>query len=117
MLARIVVWWSAMTMLTGAASGLWSMLAVRFLFGMGEAGLLPTLARAFRAWLPPWEAGWAFGLPVMTGAVPGASTQAFAAGLIAAVGWRSSFVVFGAVGLVWVVVWLRSFSEELHQPP
>src|SRR5581483_4652685 len=32
-LTRIVLWWSAFTMLTGAAPGFWSMLGVRFLFG------------------------------------------------------------------------------------
>jgi ACS family glucarate transporter-like MFS transporter len=117
MLARIVVWWSAMTMLTGAANGLASMVAVRFLFGMGEAGLLPTLARAFRRWLPPVEAGRAFGLTVMAGAVAGALTQPLAAGLVQLVGWRGSFVVFGAVGLVWVGVWLRAFYEEPRLHP
>jgi MFS family permease len=37
-LARIVVWWSCLTALTGAATGYVSMLTVRFLFGVGEAG-------------------------------------------------------------------------------
>src|SRR5947209_7117230 len=38
-LARIVLWWSAMTALTGAVSGFASLLVVRFLFGVGEAGV------------------------------------------------------------------------------
>jgi len=117
MLTRIVLWWSAMTMLTGAANGFASMVAVRFLFGMGEAGLLPSLARAFRRWLPPVEAGRAFGLTVMAGAVAGAATQPLAAGLVELVGWRGSFVVFGAVGLVWVGFWLRWFYEEPRLHP
>jgi MFS family permease len=37
-LTRIVVWWSFFTALTGVASGLVVLLAVRFLFGAGEAG-------------------------------------------------------------------------------
>ena len=32
-LTRIVLWWSAFTMLTGAAQGLRSLIAIRFLFG------------------------------------------------------------------------------------
>lgn len=40
-IARIVVWWHVCTALTGAAGGLWSLLAVRFLFGAGEAGAFP----------------------------------------------------------------------------
>src|SRR3989442_15545213 len=43
-LTRIVLWWSAFTMLTGAAQGLKSLVAIRFLFGAGEAGgVSPTL--------------------------------------------------------------------------
>lgn len=38
-LTRIVVWWSAFTALTGSVSGFFPLLAVRFLFGAGEAGL------------------------------------------------------------------------------
>src|SRR5687767_10791228 len=40
-LTRIAVCWSAFTALTGACTGLWSLLVVRFLFGIGEAGALP----------------------------------------------------------------------------
>lgn len=117
MLARIVVWWSAMTMLTGAATGFWSLVTVRFFFGMGEAGLLPTLARAFRQWLPPLEAGRAFGLTVMAGAVAGALSQPLVASLLQIMSWRWSFVFFGLVGLIWVVVWLRLFYESPHDHP
>src|SRR3990170_2618108 len=45
MLTRIVVWWSAMTAATGAATGFASLATLRGLFGMGEAGVLPSMAR------------------------------------------------------------------------
>src|SRR5687768_15880726 len=35
-IARVVVFWSIFTALTGAATGLWSLLLIRFLFGAGE---------------------------------------------------------------------------------
>src|SRR5664279_1976166 len=38
---RIVLWWSLFTALTGATTGLMSLLCVRFLFGMGESGAYP----------------------------------------------------------------------------
>ena len=49
-LARIVLWWSAMTAATGAATGFASLVSLRALFGMGEAGVLPSLTRAFGRW-------------------------------------------------------------------
>lgn len=43
-LARIVIWWSLMTMATAAAVSYATMLAIRFLFGAGEAGAWPCVA-------------------------------------------------------------------------
>src|SRR5580693_9024318 len=40
-LTRIVLWWSAFTALTGAVTSYPVLLAVRFLFGAGEAGSFP----------------------------------------------------------------------------
>ena len=51
-LTRIVVWWSAFTMLTAAAFNYPAMLAMRFLFGAGEAGAWPNAGRVFSRWIP-----------------------------------------------------------------
>ncbi len=56
-LARIVIWWSLFTALTGAAGALWSLVAVRFLFGAGEAGAYPNVARIIARWFPVYERG------------------------------------------------------------
>src|SRR5215813_5406972 len=56
-LTRIVLWWSAFTGLTGAAFGFWSLLVIRFLFGAGEAGAFPNIARAVSRWFPHREQG------------------------------------------------------------
>src|SRR5262245_59926120 len=45
-LTRSVLWWSAFTSLTGAAFGFWSLLAIRFLFGAGEAGFFHSIVWA-----------------------------------------------------------------------
>src|SRR5471030_894614 len=49
-LTRIVLWLSAWTMLTSAARGFASLVTIRFLFGAGEAGAFPNLARSFSRW-------------------------------------------------------------------
>src|SRR5579884_1966470 len=61
-LTRIVLWWSAFTMLTGAAPGFVAMLVVRFLFGAGEAGAFPNTARVLARWFPADRRGAAQGL-------------------------------------------------------
>src|SRR5437773_11295072 len=44
-LTRIVAWWSSFTILTGAAFSYPSMLGIRLLFGVGEAGPRRNVAR------------------------------------------------------------------------
>jgi len=116
-LARIVVWWSILTAATGLATGLGSLLLVRFLFGVGEAGMFPAVARAFGRWLPERERGRAFGLVIMTGALGGALTQPLVVALLARTSWHVAFVLFGGVGIVWAAGWWRWFRDDPAEHP
>lgn len=109
-LIRIVGGWSLFTMLTGLVRGYASLLVVRFLFGAAESGAFPTLSRALSRWFPAYERSFANGL-MWTGArLGGAVSPALAVVAMAWVGWRGAFLLFGMVGLVWVIVcavWYR----------
>src|SRR5256885_1051484 len=61
-LAAIVCIWSTFPCLPAAVRHLGAMLAVRFLFGAGEAGAFPGMARAVYSWLPMSERGLAQGI-------------------------------------------------------
>ena len=117
MLTRIVLWWSAMTAATGLAWSFTSLFAIRLLFGMGEAGAFPGLARAYAHWLPSRDRGRAFGLAVMTGVLGGAATQPLVVALLRTMSWRRTFVIFGFVGLAWAVGWFAWFRDDPRQHP
>jgi sugar phosphate permease len=114
-LTRIVLWWSAFTMLTGAATGFRSLVAIRFLFGAGEAGAFPNLARAFSNWFPVRERGHANGVLFFGSRMGGMISAPLALILIRTVGWRASFVVFGAVGVVWAAAWYAWYRDNPSQ--
>jgi MFS transporter, ACS family, glucarate transporter len=116
-LTRIVLWWSAFTMATGVAWNLLSLLAFRFLFGAGEAGAFPNTSRSFAQWFPPKERGRAHGVVFMATRLGGALTPPLAIALIASVGWRASFWIFGSLGLFWSVAWWRWFRDDPAQHP
>ena len=116
-LTRIVLWWSAFTMLTGAAQGLRSLVAIRFLFGAGEAGAFPNAVRSFSQWFPARERGMANGVLFFGSRLGGAITAPIALVLIQRWGWRVSFVVFGAVGLIWAAAWYRSYRDRPIEHP
>ena len=105
MMARIVLWWSAFTMATAGAVGFRSLVAIRFLFGVGEAGVFPTLASAFRRWMPARERGRAFGLAVGFAALGTAVSQPIVGAMLELVSWRESFVLYGALGVGWAALW------------
>jgi MFS family permease len=105
MMTRIVLWWSAFTAATAAARAFLPLVAVRFLFGMGEAGVLPTLTSAFRRWLPARERGRAFGLTIAAAALGTAVAQPIVGAMLERFSWRESFVAFGALGSLWAIAW------------
>ena len=112
MLTRIVLWWSAMTAATGLATGFGSLVLVRWLFGMGEAGVLPSLTRAFGRWLPVRERGTAFGFTLMAAALGGAATQPLVVALLSVVSWRVAFPIFGSVGIFYAAAWFWWFRDD-----
>jgi MFS family permease len=116
-LARIVVAWSILTAATGATTGFHSLLIVRFLFGAGEAGAFPSIARAYGRWLPAQQRGRAFGMAVMAGLVGAAVGQPLTVALMRVVSWRWVFPAFGALGLVWAAAWYAWFRDDPHRHP
>lgn len=116
-IARIVLWWSAFTALTGAAFGLSSLIAFRFLFGAGEAGAFPSAARVVTRWFPPQERGFARGAITTTSQLGGAIAPPLAATLIVLVGWRWTFAVFGLCGVAWAAAFYWWFRDEPADHP
>jgi len=138
-LIRIVLWWSFFTALTGLIGmrvggvmlgGLVTLAVVRFLFGMGEAGAYPNITRAMHNWFPFHERGLAQGTVWMSARLMGGLTPLVWALLVeglhwpgsqpgSTVGgwlhWRATFWVFGALGVVWCVVFMLWFRDRPEQ--
>jgi len=114
-LTRIVVWWSLFTIATGGAFSFTSMWITRFLFGAGEAGCYPTLARVFRTWLPVTERPVAEGLKAASARLGAATAPYLVVTLLAYTSWRGVFLAFGSLGLLWAAgffLWFRDRPSE-----
>ncbi len=116
-LTRISLCWSLFTALTGACTGLWSLLVVRFLFGAGEAGGYPNAARVLSRWIPDHERGRAQGIMLTAGQMGGVIAPTIAAYLIEFVGWRWTFVVFGGFGVLWAAAFWLWFRDDPAEHP
>ncbi|HZT29613.1 MAG TPA: MFS transporter [Bryobacteraceae bacterium] len=110
-LTLIVSWWSVFTSATGLAWNAASMLVVRFLFGIGESGAFPIATRSLSRWMLPSERGFAQGITHAGSRLGAALTPALVVYLVAAHGWRLTFVFFGALGLAWAAVWFWYYRD------
>lgn len=111
-LTIVVIIWSIFTALSGAVYTAISLLVVRFLFGVGEAGAYPGATRALYSWLPAKERGVGQGIFHSGARVGAAASLVLMPLLIDAIGWRLTFVANALIGLVWVAVWWRWYRNE-----
>jgi len=111
-LSRIVIWWSCLTAATGAATSYLTLLAIRFLFGVGEAGAWACVARTFSRWIPRRERGTVQGIFFAGAHLVGGLTPALVLWMLHFMSWRQVFVWFGAVGILWVAVWVTWFRND-----
>src|SRR5712691_3782865 len=116
-LTRIVLWWSSFTVLTAAAFSYPSLLVVRFLFGIGEAGAWPNVAKTFSRWFPSSERGTAQGIFFMGAHLAGGLTPLVVAAMLTRLAWRAVFVIFGTIGFVWAAAWYIWFRDDPGQHP
>ena len=110
-LTRIVLWWSAFTAATGAVSSLGPLLAVRFLFGAGEAGAFPNCTATVSRWIPARERARATSIFWLATSAGGVVTPLVVVPMQQRYGWRAAFFLFGSIGLIWVAVWRWWFRD------
>jgi MFS transporter, ACS family, glucarate transporter len=116
-LTRVVLCWSALTAATGLAWSYVSLFTIRLLFGAGEAGCFPGLAKVFSIWLPTEERPLAEGWKAAMGRWGAAVTPYIVVLLYAHIGWRWAFGVFGAVGFIWAAIFFWWYRDRPQDHP
>ncbi len=109
--------WAVATILTGFVGGLWSLILVRMLLGLGEGATFPTATRAMSSWLPGGKSGWAQGITHAAARLGNAVTPPFVVLLVSVVTWRGSFIIMGVLSLVWVAVWAWYYRDDPRTHP
>ncbi len=105
-----MVFWSLGGIATAATVGFASMLGARLSLGIGEAASFPICGKVVRQWFPASERGLATAI-FNAGTFAGPALSApFVAWLILHTGWRMSFVITGAVGILWAILWYAFFK-------
>jgi len=111
----IVPFWSLMTATTAIAGGVASLIVIRFVFGLAEAGGFPAATRAMQLWFPKAERGIVHGVTHSFSRFAVAIVPFLAVSIMVAFGWRWIFYIFGVAGLLWSAAFYllyRNLPEE-----
>jgi ACS family hexuronate transporter-like MFS transporter len=109
--------WSLSIPLTASAWNLASFIAVRLLFGAGEGPQAPISTKLTANWFPHSktstmlnfaQSGTTIGPIIATPLVVWTSTQ---------FGWRTTFILLGAIGLLWTAAWWLTARDTPAEHP
>lgn len=104
--------WSAATVMIGFVEGAMSLVAARFLLGIGEGSAFPTATRALANWMAADRRGFAQGITHAAARLGNALTPPLIAFLIVALSWRDSFIIIGIISFAWVGLWWFYFRDD-----
>ena len=113
----IVPFWSLMTSATAFATGMTSLFAVRFIFGLGEAGAFPTASRAMQLWFPRSERGLVQGVTHCLSRFAVVITPVVSVQLMLFFGWRWIFHLSALLGFIWAIAFFFTYRNRPEEHP
>src|SRR5215210_5927160 len=107
LMAGGIVLWAGSTLLTGFVGGFASLLILRVMLGIGESIAFPGSSKIIARHIPAESRGMA-NAAVAAGIALGPAVGTLTGGLIvASMGWRPMFIIFGLATLIWLLPWQR----------
>ncbi|WP_082697966.1 MFS transporter [Novosphingobium fuchskuhlense] len=105
--------WSVSTLLTGFVQGFLGLFVLRMMLGIGESVAFTTTSKIIASNVPKAQMGLANGV-IGFGYLVGPAAGTLIGGLLMAHwGWRTTFMLFGAVSLLWLLPWSRVHIREV----
>jgi ACS family hexuronate transporter-like MFS transporter len=111
-----IVIWSLAGMVTAAARSAFQFGLCRSLLGLGEAGNFPAAIKTVAEWFPKKERALATGIfnaGTNVGAIVAPLTVPW---IYHTFGWKWAFILTGAIGFVWLTLWLPIYRKPEHHP-
>ena len=114
--AVAMVFWSLASMGHAVAFSLSGFVAARFALGFGEAGVFPASLKCVAEWFPKKERALATGIFNAGTNIGAIVTPLIVPWIAVHLGWRWAFVLTGALGFAWLVLWLSLYRKPEHHP-
>jgi ACS family hexuronate transporter-like MFS transporter len=114
--ALAMAFWSLASMAHAAAGSFASFASARFALGFGEAGVFPASIKSVAEWFPRKERALATGIFNAGTSVGAIITPLVVPWIAVHWGWRSAFLLTGALGFVWLIFWLILYRKPEEHP-
>ena len=111
-----IILWSLASVFHAFATGLVSLSIFRGLLGLGEAGNWPGAVKSNGEWFPVKERATAQGIFNAGASIGNVIAPFIIVFLYAQFGWKTTYIILGLVGLLWVIPWLflNKSTPEKH---
>lgn len=107
-----LVAWAVISVFTGLVTNHYQLLALRFLLGVAEGGMLPVVLTMISNWFPDAERGRANAIVIMFVPIAGIITAPLSGWIITALDWRWLFIIEGLLSLVVLVIWALTVYDR-----
>ncbi|WP_347372755.1 MFS transporter [Aequorivita sp. Q41] len=101
-----IVVWSAASAFHALARGVITLSIFRGLLGLGEAGLWPGAVKSNGEWFPVKQRALAQGIFNAGASIGNVIAPVVIVYLYAQFGWKSTYIILGVIGLLWIIPWL-----------
>ncbi|MCH2033880.1 MAG: MFS transporter [Tenacibaculum sp.] len=101
-----IIVWSLAATFHAFAKGLFSLSFVRGMLGLGEAGLWPGAVKSNGEWFPVKQRALAQGIFNSGASIGNVIAPVIIVFLYTRFGWKTTYIILGLIGLIWVIPWL-----------
>lgn len=101
-----IVVWSAAAAFHAVSRGIMTLSFARGMLGLGEAGLWPGAVKSNGEWFPVKQRALAQGIFNSGASIGNVIAPVIIVSLFSQFGWKSTYIILGLIGLIWVLPWL-----------
>jgi ACS family hexuronate transporter-like MFS transporter len=109
--------WSLAAALHSVARGIGTLSLARGLLGLGEAGLWPGAVKSNGEWFPVKQRALAQGIFNSGASIGNVVAPVIIVFLYSQFGWKSTYIILGILGFLWVIPWLILNKSKPERHP
>jgi ACS family hexuronate transporter-like MFS transporter len=108
--------WSLAGMFHAFARSAISFATARFFLGLGESANFPAAIKTVAEWFPQSERAHATGWFNSGSTIGAIAAPLIVTGITVTMGWQWAFIITGALGFIWIILWLAYYFPPAKHP-